>query len=327
MSPATDAAPLHAALLAWYARHGRDLPWRHSRDPYAILVAEIMLQQTQVERVIPKYHAFLAEFPAFADLADAPTEAVIRAWASLGYNQRAVRLQGVARTIMRDHGGQMPATLAGLLALPGIGRYTAGAIACFALGQAVATVDTNIRRVLVRILIGDLSPDATAYDKPDMALRLAEAALPPEPERAYAWNQALMDIGATICLARAPACDRCPLAEQCRTYGQLRERTLFPSGAELAALRVAETQATYATTPKPSAPFKTTNRYFRGRVVAALSALPPNATLALADLGPQIKPDFSATDEPWLQTLVTRLVRDGLAAWADDAHTRLILPR
>jgi A/G-specific adenine glycosylase len=327
MPSGPDPAPLHATLLGWYAQHGRDLPWRHTRDPYAILVAEIMLQQTQVERVIPKYHAFLAEFPTFAALAEAPTEAVIRAWASLGYNQRAVRLQGVARAVQRDHAGQMPTTLAGLLALPGIGRYTAGAIACFALGQAVATVDTNIRRVLVRTLIGDLSPDAVAYEKPDAALRLAETALPTEPARAYAWNQALMDIGATICLARVPACDRCPLAEHCRTYAQLRERTLFPSGAELAALRVAEAPATYAAAPRPAAPFKTTNRYFRGRVVAALSALAPGATLDLATLGPQIKPDFSDADAAWLHTLVTRLVRDGLAIWADAAQTRLTLPR
>ncbi len=322
--------PIQQALLAWYGRQGRDLPWRHTRDPYAILVAEIMLQQTQVERVIPKYHAFLVAFPTFAALAAAPTEAVIRAWSGLGYNQRAVRLQAVARVVVAEHDGRMPATLAGLLALPGIGRYTAGALACFALGQAVATVDTNIRRVLVRVCIGELSAQAAACAKPAAALALAEAALPAEPDQAYAWNQALMDLGAMVCLARAPACDRCPLTAHCRTFAQLQARTLFPTGAELPALRVAEAPAGYATKPrvaKPSQPFKESNRYFRGRVVAALRAAPAGAALALDEIGPQLKPDYSAADADWLRTIVAGLARDGLAAWADAAQTRVTLPR
>jgi A/G-specific adenine glycosylase len=293
--PSIDPVPIHEALLGWYREQGRDLPWRHTRDPYAILVAEIMLQQTQVERVIPKYHEFLTAFPTFAALAAAPAEAVIRAWSGLGYNQRAVRLQGVARAVMADHGGQMPQTLAGLLALPGIGRYTAGALACFALGQAVA-----------------------------------EAALPAEPERAYDWNQALMDLGATVCLARAPACDRCPLAAQCHTFAQLRERTLFPSGAELPALRVADAPASYTAKPrpaKPSQPFKESSRYFRGRVVAALRTVPAGASLALEEIGPQVKADFGVDDAPWLRGIVAGLVRDGLAAWADAARTRVALPQ
>ncbi len=324
-------ADVQTALLAWYDRWGRDLPWRHTRDPYAILVAEIMLQQTQVERVIPKYHAFLAVFPSFAALAAAPTDTVIRAWSGLGYNQRAVRLQAIARVVVQEHGGEMPTTLEGLLALPGIGRYTAGAVACFAHAQAVATVDTNIRRVLGRVFIGEFDPALADLAKPDVALALAERVLPAEPERAYAWNQALMDLGATICLARAPACERCPLMDLCRTYTQMRERTLFPSGAALRDLRVAEAPAAYAVQParkvKPEKPFKESNRYFRGRVVELLRSLPAGAVLGLAAIGPQIKATYSDADAAWLEKLIAGLARDGLVAWADDAHSGIMLPR
>jgi A/G-specific adenine glycosylase len=143
------------ALLAWYAAEGRaHLPWRETRDPYAILVSEVMLQQTQVERVLPKYREFLARFPTFAALAAEPVGEVIKAWAGLGYNQRAVRLHGIARQVVEEFGGQLPNTLEGLMALKGIGRYTAGAVACFAFGLPVATVDTNIRRVLWRVFRG-----------------------------------------------------------------------------------------------------------------------------------------------------------------------------
>ena len=143
------------ALLAWYAAEGRThLPWRETRDPYAILVSEIMLQQTQVERVLPKYREFLARFPTFAALAAEPVGEAIKAWAGLGYNQRAVRLHGIARQVVEEFGGQLPNTLDGLMALKGIGRYTAGAVACFAFGLPVATVDTNIRRVLWRVFRG-----------------------------------------------------------------------------------------------------------------------------------------------------------------------------
>lgn len=321
-------------LLDWYAATGRDLPWRHTRDPYAILVSEIMLQQTQVERVLPKYHAFMAAFPTLVALADAPTDAVIRSWSGLGYNQRAVRLQLAARSVRDEYNGVFPTSLAELLKLPGIGRYTAGAIACFAHGQAVATVDTNIRRVLTRVFIGDLSPEAATTASPDVALALAEAALPPDAPRAYAWNQALMDLGATICLARIPACERCPLALQCKTYAQMQPYTLFPTGnvlRELQERQIAETPTAYVTKKPRSAKtepaFKESNRYFRGRVVAALRDLPQGATLSLAELGPLVKAEYMADDRLWLITLVVGLVRDGLAAWANEEETEVTLPR
>ncbi len=147
-------ARVHEYLLQWYAVAARDLPWRGSSDPYAILVSEIMLQQTQVERVLPKYRQFLEAFPTLQDLAAAPTAAVISAWLPLGYNRRAINLQAIARQVVQEYESLIPATVEELLKLKGIGRYTAGAVACFAYRQQVATVDTNIRRVLHRIFFG-----------------------------------------------------------------------------------------------------------------------------------------------------------------------------
>ena len=171
-----DAGERRAAawvrLLAWYAAEGRShLPWRHTRDPYAVLVSEVMLQQTQVDRVLPKYREFLDRFPTLQALAAAPASEAIKAWAGLGYNMRAVRLHEIARQAVAEYGGELPAALDGLLALKGIGRYTAGAVACFAFGLPVATVDTNIRRVLWRVFRG-IEPAAwPAGDPPRLRSR------------------------------------------------------------------------------------------------------------------------------------------------------------
>src|SRR6266487_3920562 len=145
---------VHSQLLQWYSLEHRDLPWRSTHDPYAILVSEIMLQQTQVHRVLPKYQQFLAAFPTLADLATASTAEVISVWIPLGYNMRAVSLQSIARQVMAEYDGRIPESIDELLKLKGVGRYTAGAIACFAYHKQVATVDTNIRRVLQRIFLG-----------------------------------------------------------------------------------------------------------------------------------------------------------------------------
>src|SRR6266581_1859118 len=178
-------ALVHRHLLAWYAAEQRHLPWRSTHDPYAILVSEIMLQQTQVERVLPKYQQFLATFPTLANLAAASTADVISAWVPLGYNMRAVRLQSIARQVIAEYGGRIPDTVDALLTLKGIGRYTAGAIACFAYRKQVATVDTNIRRVLHRIFLGLEYPQAKLNDT--QMFTLAEQVLP--ADEAYNWNQ------------------------------------------------------------------------------------------------------------------------------------------
>jgi A/G-specific adenine glycosylase len=310
--PAPDLiARVHSSLLHWYAAEQRDLPWRKTHDPYAILVAEIMLQQTQVERVLPKYKQFLAAFPTLADLAAAPTSAVISVWVPLGYNRRAVSLQAIARQVMREYGGRIPDTIDELLKLKGIGRYTAGAIACFAYHKAVATVDTNIRRVLQRVFLGLEQPPAKANDK--QILSIAEQALP--VAEAYNWNQALMDLGATICGSSNPQCIACPLQDCCSAFNTMSQHSLFPSGSVLRHMRkVAEKKSGY-----PAAqPFTSTNRYFRGRIVACLRALPGEQRMRLSELGPRLKPTFTGEDMPWLQKIVAGLAKDGLIDQGED---------
>ena len=195
---AIDAHAMQTALLEWFGRSARDLPWRTTRDPYAILVSEVMLQQTQVARVLERYEPWLERWPTPAALAGAPAADVLRAWSGLGYNRRALSLQNAARRIVEL--GEFPRDIAGLERLPGVGPYTARAIACFAFGAEVTALDTNVRRVLERSLgTTDVAPPAGS---------------------AWDWNQALFDLGAQICLARVPRCGRCPLAASCPSQGQ-----------------------------------------------------------------------------------------------------------
>ena len=300
---------VHSYLLQWYAAEHRDLPWRSTHDPYAILVSEMMLQQTQVQRVLPKYEQFLAAFPTLADLAAASTADVISVWVPLGYNMRAVRLQSIARQVMNEHAGSIPDTIEELLTLKGIGRYTAGAIACFAYKKQVAMVDTNIHRVLHRIFLGlDLSEPRLTNDQ---RLTFAEQVLP--DGKAYDWNQALMDLGATICTSANPQCSRCPLQDVCKTYAEMSQYSLFPSGTVIRQIRkVAEKKEAYQ-----NQPFTSTNRYFRGRIVDHLCSLPEGQRVPLTLLGPKIKQEFQEEDLTWLQQLVEKLAKDGLVDYAE----------
>lgn len=309
--PAPESiAQVHAALLQWYHAHQRDLPWRSTRDAYAILVSEIMLQQTQVERVLPKYAQFLTAFPTLADLAAAPTAEVIKVWVPLGYNSRAVRLQAIARQVIAEFDGQIPSSVDELLRLKGIGRYTAGAIACFAYHRQVATVDTNIYRVLHRIFLGLEHPEPRIST--GEMFTFAEQVLP--PNEAYNWNQALMDLGATICTSANPQCARCPLQEQCQAYRDMSQYSLFPGGTVLRQLRkVAEPKPSYE-----SKPFTSTSRYFRGRIIDHLRSLSANQRITLANLGPILKADYSEADAPWLLKLVQGLAKDGLLDLQED---------
>ena len=210
-APAPARRAFRRRLLAWYGRKGRDLPWRRTRDPYRILVSEVMLQQTQVSRVIPKYREWLRRYPSIASLAGASAGEVRETWYPLGYNIRPLRLRAIARTVVRRHRGRLPRSRDGLLALPGIGAYTAGAVMSFAFGQDAAVLDTNVRRVLRRVWAGEETSvsDQALWD-------LAERLLP--QGRAYDFNQALMDLGATVCTARRPGCGVCPLARMCASY-------------------------------------------------------------------------------------------------------------
>lgn len=293
-------AAVWSALRHWYAQARRDLPWRRTRDPYAIVVAEFMLQQTQVERVLPRYHAFLARFPTWQSLAAAPRAEAVRAWAGLGYNRRAVWLHQLAQVVVEQHGGTLPADPAALAKLPGFGPYTVAAVACFAYGQHVPLVDTNIRRVLGRLFVG---PAALT---PRDAWALAAWALP--PDGAGDWHQALMDLGATLCRARRPACAACPATAWCAARPSL-AAAAWATAAPSRARRVAETRG--------NGSYLGSRRYYRGRIVDALRALPPRATLHLAALGPLIKPNYTPAEEAWLRELVAGLVADGLIEQVD----------
>ncbi len=294
--------PVRAGLFAWFALNQRDLPWRRTRDPYRILLAEIMLQQTQVDRVVAYYEAFLTRFPTLEALASAPTAEVIRLWAGLGYNRRAVNLQRTARAIVDEHGGVFPTTVEALQALPGIGPYTAGAIACFAFEHDVAFIDTNMRRVLHRLFIGVDVPKPAVSDR--AILEIAATVLPPGD--GWAWNQALIEFGALQCTARKPACVTCPLQRSCLA---------FP------AIQTVLAQQPRASRNAPSERFETSNRYYRGRVVDALrdlAASERDGLIGLNDLGPKVRDDFSEEQLPWLYGVIRELSRDGLAHIAEE---------
>jgi A/G-specific adenine glycosylase len=271
-------ARIQTALLAWYASQGRDLPWRRTRDPYAILVSEVMLQQTQVERVIPKWQAWLERFPTLASLAGATRADAIRAWEGLGYNLRAVRLQALACQVMTEFDGQLPRSTDGLMRLNGIGRYTAGAVACFAYEQPVAMVDTNIRRVLSRVL----------GLEPRQVDDVAQSVLP--SGSAYAWNQALMDLGATLCRPRQPLCLVCPLVSECGG----------PRPCTAPARRAAE--------------FRGSSRYYRGRILDELRRVPDGARLALRELAGRVDDRID---------LIAKLAAEGLIEVDADRQVRL----
>jgi len=201
-------------VLAWYRAHGRDLPWRRTSDPYHILVSEVMLQQTQVDRVLPKYHEWLERYPSLEALAGAPLRDVSRTWRPLGYNIRPKRLHAIARQAVASHGGRLPDDATTLLSFKGIGAYTAGAIRSFAFHQRAAILDTNVARVLFRVFLGRGEQKAHATTRHLWAL--SEALVP--YRHVFDYNQALMDMGATVCTARKPKCAACPLRRQCVSY-------------------------------------------------------------------------------------------------------------
>ena len=201
-------------LLTWYRAHGRDLPWRNTADPYHILVSEVMLQQTQVDRVLPKYHEWLGKYPTLAALADAPIEGVAETWRPLGYNVRPRRLHAIARQSVERFGGALPSDEETLLSFKGIGAYTAGAIRSFAFRQRAAILDTNVARVLFRVFIA--RGDIKAHAMRKRLWAMSETLVP--RKHVFDFNQALMDLGAMICVARKPKCLACPMARMCRSY-------------------------------------------------------------------------------------------------------------
>ncbi|MGI9252620.1 MAG: A/G-specific adenine glycosylase [Thermomicrobiales bacterium] len=294
-------AVIRSGLLGWFQVNARDLPWRRTRDPYRILVSEVMLQQTQVDRVVPFYEAFLARFPDERALASASTADVIRMWKGLGYNRRAVNLQRAVQYVVDELGGVWPRAVDALGKLPGIGPYTAGAIACFAFEQDVPFIDTNMRRVLHRLFVGPDLPAPRATDREILEIAADAVSL----GSGWVWNQALIEFGALQCSARKPACLICPLQRECEAFPDIQSViSSLPRGSAR----------------KQEAPFEGSNRWYRGRVIDALRSAheTPEAAMLLETLGPIIRPDFSVDHLPWLTGLVSDLARDGLAVIAED---------
>lgn len=289
-------------LLNWYAKHGRaHLPWRESRDPYRILVSEFMLQQTQVDRVLPKYLAFVERFPHFAALAAASTADVLRMWQGLGYNSRAVRLKQIAQIVVEQYGGIMPHDEDALRSLPGIGPYTVAALRAFAFELDDAALDTNVRRVVHRVLHGLEHPPMVAAAQLD---REAHDLVP--PARAHDWNSAMMDLGATICTARAPKCLLCPLQPACAAA------PIDPAALERARLANVRKRS-----PQEVLPFEKTTRYARGRIVDRLRELPAGEKISLLDLHRDVSAHTKRTRQE-IDAIVAALMRDGLVDLQDE---------
>jgi A/G-specific adenine glycosylase len=261
-------------VLAWGLPRLRDLPWRHTRDPWAVLVSEVMLQQTQVARVIPKWHAFLDEFPTTGACAAAPLGDVLRHWQGLGYPRRARNLHGAAATV--EQLGEFPSTLDGLLALPGVGAYTSRAVLAFAFESDAAVVDTNIARVYARVMGRRLTPREVQA--------VADDALP--SGSAWEFNQCIMDLGAVLCRPSSPACGECPLRGSCAWRGHGDDPAVGSAG-------VSRTQAR----------FEGSDRQARGRLMKALSG----ASVAVTDA-----PAVMRCADERANRLVANLVAEGL---------------
>lgn len=297
-------------LLNWYDASARPLPWRATTDPYAILVSEIMLQQTQAARVEPLYAAFLERFPSAEVLAAAALAEVLTAWRGLGYNRRARNLWLAAAAIVERHGGVVPRDLPALLALPGLGSYTARAVLAFAYDERQGPVDTNVGRVLSRAVAGRPLGRAAAQRLADDLVATGPAAAgpavagPAAAGRPGSWSHALMDLGARVCLARRPRCSVCPVAGDCAW-----RRAGGPDGP------VPDPAAATATRSRPQARFADSDRYHRGRLVDALRLRPLDA----AELSAAARLEDAAR----LERVVAGLVAEGLAEWRDE---RLALP-
>ena len=250
------------AILDWYDARGRSLPFRGASDPYLVLVSEVMAQQTQISRVGEAWREFTTTFPSFESLAAASPADVLRAWRGLGYNRRALNLWRAARIVVDDHGGQLPADVAVLERLPGIGQYTARAVAAIAFGAAVGAVDTNVRRVLGRTIAGatDSLPAADLQ-------RLADASVP--ADRTADWTHALMDVGATFCRTSRPDCEACPARPWCRYASEARSPV---EGRRDRVARGARERA---------APFESSSRWLRGRILDRLREVEGSGWLEL----------------------------------------------
>lgn len=297
MSDIEQAESIRRKLAAWWEVNARDLPWRFGRaTPWGVLVSEVMSQQTQMSRVVPYWQTWMRAWPDAAALADATTAEVITAWGRLGYPRRALRLQECARVVRDQYADELPHTYDELIGLPGIGDYTASAVMSFAFGTRIAVIDTNIRRVLSRVFCGEESLGGAA--KP-AERQLANRVLPDDAAQSVTWNQSVMELGATVCTAKNPLCDSCPVRDDC---------------AFLAAGRpgLGERRT------RPRQRFAGTDRQVRGLVLNALRTLPTNAPILLRE---QVEALWN--DHVQLDQCVASLDNDGLIEILPDGGVRL----
>lgn len=282
-------------LLLWYRTFGRTLPWRKTHDPYHILVSEIMLQQTQVDRVIPKYQSWLTHFPTVHALASASPASVLQAWSGLGYNRRALALQKAAQIVVNEYDGKFPDTLGELIKLPGIGKYTASAVLSFAFRKPVPIVDTNVKRVLGRIFFG-YKTLAKYIDTDEPFWELKQRVLPKHID-VYDFNQGIMDFGAMICTARQPRCGECPIQKNCASYPEI-----LSADTELLRVKRKRLEPLFFGQPQ---------RIWRGKILQILKdTLKP--TVSLQVIGKSIQSDWNPDRMTWLQVVVQSLEKDKL---------------
>jgi len=312
MPPSNKLQRIRKGILGWYGANRRPFPWRETRDPYRILLSEIMLQQTQADRVSVLYPKFLSKYPTVEELCDTSRAEVVRAWKGLGYNNRAVRLHAAVREIRTGYNCRVPDDIDDLDSLPGVGKYTACAVACFAFGRKTPLVDVNVRRVLSRIfrkMTGryEVLDDATVWK---MAGRIL-------PRDAYTWNQALMEFGTLVCTARNPACGECPVRTSCPSLATLRSspagkksRTAGPVPQRERG-RASATQRGRGRRPAGEpAHFGVPRRIWRGRVVEHLRGTGRSVTLGR--LARALRPDGRNGSNRWLDDVVEGLERDGV---------------
>lgn len=283
-----------AKLLAWFDKHGRDLPWRGTRDPYRILVSEIMLQQTKVSRVKDFYRAWMKRFPSFGSLAKASNTEVIHMWAGLGYNRRGLALRDIAKSVAENG---MPKTREDWLALKGIGPYTADALAVFSLHERCWPIDTNLRRVGGRLFLG--KPFPTPED--DESIRPLAEKFIAKSRRYFDIPQAAFDLATSIC-TKTPSCAVCPLKNDCPAAAK------FLSGKIQTPKRMIKKSRENIRAGK-----KYPDRIYRGRILALVRKGP----VAISRLGPQVDPSFSSKDGSWLDSMIDRLSKDGLVRRID----------
>lgn len=291
-------------ILEWYRTHGRMLPWRRGktkwgRDPYRVLVSEVMLQQTQVDRVLPYYKTWIRRWPTVGSLARARLASVIKAWAGLGYNRRAVYLHEAAKKITSEFGDTFPRTDDELMKLPGVGRYTARAIRTFAYGEDVGVLETNTKRVLLRVFLGVSSLREFNGFREKELLELADAVVP--KGKGDVWNQAMMDFGALVCTAKNPKCEECPLQTMCK-WCQLQTQS--------SNLKTQNHSVKVKTRKLRRIKFKETDRYFRGRIVDVVR----QQSVSKNQLRTLMGRKYGLSDRDRFDKLVGSLVSDGLIA-------------